>query len=412
MTAYPLSALRAVALHIQALTTPNGAGTAPSQATIESVVNQIGCVQIDTLQMVARSHYLALWSRLGSYAPADFDALMFGSQRRFFEGWQRAASIIPLAEYRYQMPHQRRLREHPGAWYQRWYAQPGHPELLEMVLAQVKERGALRVSDFAYDGPRRGSWWDWKPAKVALEYQYAYGNLMIANRVNFQRVYDLTSRVLPDWVDTREPTVEERERFWVERGVRALGVCLPSQAGDYTYRKVTTSRPAAAELLHEGVIAQVKGRLADEKEYDLFVHRDNLPLLEQAADGGLPAQRTAFLSPFDSLFWARRRDEQLFGFRQMLEAYKPAPQRIWGYYCLPILHHDRLVGRFDPKLERKDGTLRLKALYLEEGVEPEEALVSAVAAAMRDFMAFHRAQNLMIERSQPAMFGEKLLAAL
>ena len=140
-----------------------------------------------------------------------------------------------------------------------------------------------------------------------------------------------------------------------------------------------------------------------------MVHRDNLPLLEQAADGALKAGRTTFLSPFDSLWWASRRDEQLWGFHQSLEAYLPAPKRQYGYFCLPILHKDRLVGRFDPKLERKTGTLRLKTLYLEPGIEPEEELVTAIAARMHDFMEFHQARDLAIERSEPAGFAEELL---
>jgi hypothetical protein len=144
----------------------------------------------------------------------------------------------------------------------------------------------------------------------------------------------------------------------------------------------------------------------------LIVHKDNLPLLEQCADGAIRPCRTTFLSPFDNLFWAKGRDEGLWGFKQQLEAYKPGPQRVWGYFSLPILHHDSLVGRFDPKLERKDGILRLKALYLEPGVEPAEELVVGVAAAMRDFLAFHNASDLVVERSQPAAFSEQLLAAL
>jgi hypothetical protein len=137
-----------------------------------------------------------------------------------------------------------------------------------------------------------------------------------------------------------------------------------------------------------------------------------MPLLHQAADGALAAQRSTFLSPFDSLFWARDRDEQLWGFRQHLEAYTPAPKRQWGYFCLPILHRDRLVGRFDPKLERQARLLRLKALYLEPGLEPDDELVSDVAGALRDFMCFHQADNLVIERSQPAELGARLLQHL
>ena len=410
---YPLRAVRALALHAQGLSTPNGNEGAPTQEAIYQVVKRLGCVQIDTLQMVQRSHYLALWSRLGCYDPADFDRLVYSpEERKLFEGWQRRASIIPLDEYRYQMPLQRYQRESHHHWYEHWLSQEGNMELVDLVRVRVRQEGGLRASDFEYKGPRRGSWWDWKPAKIALEHLYGFGELMISGRVNFQRVYDLTGRVLPDWVNLDEPSPGERDGFWIEQGARALGICQPLQAADYSYLSRPQSRPHLDDLLTEGKLVNVQAELADGKAHALVVHRENLGLLEQAADGALLPRRTTFLSPFDSLFWARQRDQQLWIFRNKLEAYTPAPQRQWGYYCLPILHHDRLVGRFDPKLERKNGLLRLKALFLEEGVLPDEELVGDVASAMRDFLAFHKASSLEIERSEPAEIGSRLLAAL
>jgi uncharacterized protein YcaQ len=412
MTIYPTSALRAVALRTQGLAAANGTHPAPTRDSIYNAIEQIGCVQIDTLHMVRRSQYLVLWSRLGTYNPVDLDALTSAADRRLFEGWQHAATIIPLTEYRYQMVHQHNLREHPTNWYNRWLNETVQKDFVPQVLERVRREGALKVSDFESDGHTGGTWWNWRPAKVALEFLYAFGELMVADRVKFQRVYDLTERVLPKWVDTTEPTVEERDRFWVERGAKALGICLPRHAGDYTWMKVSRSRPIMESLLADGIFLPVKGQLADGKTADLVIHRDNLPLLQQAADGELKAERSTFLSPFDSLWWASRRDEQFWGFHQSLEAYLPAPKRVYGYFCMPILHKDRLVGRFDPKLERKDGLLRLKALYLEPGVKPDAELVREVAAAMRDFMTFHQAKELVIERSEPAAFGKKLLKEL
>jgi uncharacterized protein YcaQ len=410
MTIYPTAALRALALRAQNL---HSASLTPATRDIlHQTVEQIGCVQIDTLHVVRRSQYLVLWSRLGIYNPADFDALQSAADRRIFEGWQHAACIIPLTEYRYQMPHQRNLREHPTNWYQRWLTEHGHPETIQMVRERIQREGALRVSDFERGDHPGGAWWNWRPAKVALEYLYAFGDLMIADRINFQRVYDLTERVLPKWVDISEPTVEERERFWVEQGAKAMGTGLPRHAGDYTWMKVTKSRPIVAALIKNGTLIPVQGKLMDGTTAELVVHRENLSLLEQAAEGLLKPERTTFLSPFDNLWWAARRDEMFWGFHQSLECYLPAPKRVYGYFSLPILHKDRLVGRFDPKLERKDGLLRIKALYLEPGVKPSEELVKGVAAAMRDFMKFHEAKELVIERSEPAVFGKKLLKAV
>ncbi len=413
MTIYPTSALRTVALAAQGLHRPlSQQDPLPNREDIYKIVEQIGCVQIDTLHMVRRSQYLVLWSRLGRYDPTEFDILQSAADRRLFEGWEHAACIIPLMEYRFQMPHQRNLREHPTTWYNRWLNEQVQKDFVPQVLERIRQEGGLKVSAFESDGHKGGTWWNWRPAKVALEFLYAFGDLMVADRVNFQRVYDLTERVLPTWVDVTEPSVEARDRFWVERGAKAHGVGLPRHAGDYTWMKITRSRPIVKELVKEGILVPINGELVDGKTAELVVHRDHLPLLEQAADGSLRAERTTFLSPFDNLFWAAGRDEQLWGFRKAIEAYLPAPKRIYGYYCLPILHKDRLVGRFDPKLHRKEGRLELKALYLEPGVKPTEELVSSVAQAMSDFLAFHQATDLSIDNSEPAAFGKKLLKSL
>jgi hypothetical protein len=310
------------------------------------------------------------------------------------------------------MVHQRQAREQASTWFQRWLEQPGNAELLENTREHILNRGAVRTADFEYDGPRRGSWWDWKPVKIALEHLVTYGDLMIAGRHNFQRIYDLTERVLPDWVDCTEPSVDERNQHWVESAVKSLGICTPDQAGDYTFRKRRESRPITEQLLKDGRIVQVNAMLADGEIHELIVPREHLPLLEQAADGALPAERTTFLSPFDSLWWAKRRDELFWGFHQSIEAYLPQEKRQYGYFCLPILHKERLVGRFDPKLERRQKLLRLKALYLEPGIAPDEELALGIAQAMRSFMDFHNATELVIERSQPEEFGARLRQVL
>ncbi len=385
---------------------------APTPQVIQETVERLGCVQLDTLHMVQRSHYLVLWSRLGTYKPADFDALVYSPEKRqLFEGWQRVASIIPLKDYRFQLPRMQRMRENHSEGFLRWFDQEGHA-LLDGVLERVRSEGALRAADFEYHGPRRGSWWDWKPAKTALEYLFAFGDLMIAERVNFQRVYDLTERVLPEWVDTTGLSMEQRDRYWMEQAALALGIAQPNQLIGYNYFKRGQVRGALEALIKDGVLVEVEVKLADGQVQPYLVHRDNLETLQRVADGDIQAERTTFLSPLDNLWWAPGRDEQLWGFRQRLEAYTPASKRVWGYFCLPILHKERLVGRFDPKLERKAGVLRIKALYLEEGVQPDEELVSGVAEAMRDFMKFHQAKELVIEKSQPEEFGKKLLGAM
>jgi uncharacterized protein YcaQ len=414
MTIYPLSAVRTLALYSQRLVSANAGDSCPSVATIQKTVEQLNYVQIDTLNLIQRSQYIALWSRLGNYAPTDFDRLIYSPEERMlFEGVQSVAAIIPLKDYRYQLGQGDRGRESLLRWYAHDLQVGRSRELVPMVLERIRREGALRTADFEYEGPKRGSWWDWKPAKIALEYLFVRGDLMIADRVNFQRVYDLTERVLPVWVDMTPPTLEERDRYWVEQGLIALGICLPTQIAEYGFHmRRAYPKALGAELLRQGVVVQVLATLADGEAHELVVHRDQLEALQKAVEGEIKAQRTTFLTFFDSLFWCRGRDLQLWGYRNLLEAYLPEAKRQYGYFCLSILHKDRLVGRFDPKLERKTGVLRIKALYLEEGVEPEDELVSGVASAMRDFMRFHNASELVIEKSQAEEFGSKLLKAI
>ena len=415
---YPLTAARALALHTQQLDAPI-ANSTPGTDAIYDTVDRIGWVQLDTLQMVRRSQYVALWSRLGPYDTADFDRLTFGSgdihganDRRLFEYWMHAACIIPLSLYRFTIPMMRHHKYRQGKRRREWLEDPANIKVLDAVLERVRENGLVRSADFERTDGRRGTWWDWKPAKIALEHLYNTGELTIANRVNFQRIYGITETVLPDWVDTTPPTEEEAYLTLLDKSARALGICAPMQIPDYFHMKRTPAKPLIQRMLDEGTLVPVNVKLEDGAVAEQVIHRANLPLLQRAADGDIEPNRTTFLSPFDSLFWAKGRDMQFWGFQQILEAYKPAPQRIWGYFCLPILHNDRLVGRFDPKLERKESTLRLKHLHLEPGVLPEDDLVADIAGAMRSFMAFHDATDLVIEQSKPRGLRRKLLKAM
>lgn len=421
---YPLSAVRTLALHAQGLASATNPIT--TSDVIYDAINKMGSVQIDTLQMVHRSHYLALWSRIGSYDTVLFDGLHTVSTdsrsladsgslwngRRLFEYWLHAACLIPISEYRYLLPMMQWYRNGHG-WRHEWAEQPENKALMNAVMKRVTNEGALRSSDFEHTGKRRGSWWNWKPAKQALEHLFNQGRLMIAGRSQFQRLYDLPERVLPAWVDTTMPAHEETQQHWLERSLKAAGICDAGLAASMVYGLPRIeARAMLKTLLDEGSAIEVDAILADGEKHALVLHRDHLPALQQAADGALKAERTMFLSPFDNLFWVRRRDVSFWNFRQSLEAYLPVEKRRYGYFTLPILHGDRFVGRFDPKLERDTATMRIKAIYLEPRVTASEELVSDVAHALHDFIRFHGATNLVIESSTPKVFGKRLLRAV
>lgn len=416
---YPLSAVRALALHAQGLGEPLRRGARPNSDDVYAAVKRVRWVQIDTLQVVNRAQYLTLWSRLGNYDSQLLDNLLFDdgntssdNRRRLFEYWAHAACIIPLTDYAYFLPQMRQRKEGHGTWHSRWVADPENQRMLQAVSEKVRDRGAARPADFRTGKRAPGSWWNWDDAKIALEYLYDIGELAIANRINFQRIYDVPERVLPAWVDREEPPAEQAMKRLLEVSMRALGICTRAQVGNYLHLKPTEANPIVEALIADGRFVRIEAQLADKRKREMLVHCDNLPSLESAADGALRARRTTFLNPFDSLFWAKGRDLAVWNFKQRLECYVPAPKREWGYFCLPILDRDRLVGRFDPKLERKTGLLRLKALYLEPGVRPSARLAGSVARAMRDFMRFHDATDLVVERSDPAEFGTKLMAAM
>jgi uncharacterized protein YcaQ len=402
--AYPLEAIRAVILYAQGLDRGQIANLQPTPDDLYAVVERLGCIQIDTLQMVHRSHYLTLWSRLGSYDPAHLDYLAYDPNgRRLFEYWKHAACLIPLNEYRDHYFTMERFRSRRN--WREWLAKPENTALTGTILERIRAEGGLRTSDFDHNTPRRGGWWDWTPTKTALESLFNRGELMVARRVNFQRVYDLPERVLPEWVDRSVPPTDEALARRVEQAARALGVFQPPQAAEYTYLNRTTIRKPVEALIQDGRLVPIRGRGNDGNELEWVIHRDLLSRLAMAADGSLPAERTTFLSPFDSLFWARGRDEQIWGFHSHLEAYTPAHKRVYGYFSLPILQRGRLVGRFDPKLDRRAKTITLRALHLEPGVAPDEQLTQDFITAMKDFMVFHQARDLIIQQSNPAEFG-------
>lgn len=408
----PLRALRVFALYAQGLTRAMGADPKPTAEMLLKTVERLGCLQIDALQRVRRSHYLTLWSRLGSYDPHVLDELAYGPERRLFEYWFHAACLLPLSEYRYRIPRMRAHARGRSERERRWLAQPETQARLARAQRRIAGEGALRTSDFRRPAQKPG-WWGWTPTKRALEHLVSRGDLMVARREGFRKVYDLTERVLPDWVDRTPPTEEQAARHVLERSMRALGACHPEQLADYSHDLGRTqARPIIAALMEEGLFVAFEAVLNDGEIHTLITHREALDDLRRAAAGELQAERTTFLNPFDSLFYPAGRDRQIWAFDQVLEAYKPAADRRWGYFSLPILHRERLIGRFDPKLDRKRGRLQIERLHLEPGVSLDEEMVQAVAGTMRHFLAFHHAADVTIVRSEPAAFGRALLKAL
>jgi uncharacterized protein YcaQ len=383
-----------------------GLGSVPERATkddVRGIIRRMGVLQIDSISVVARSPYLVLWSRLGSYEPRWLDELL--AEGALFEYWSHAACFIPIEDYGLY----RRLMIEGGEKTRSWMQ--AHHEEIEHVMERVSENGPVRAAEFARTDGKAGGWWEWKPEKRALEHLFAAGELMISRRENFHRVYDLRERVLanalPDWEDALAPNEQEVRRALALKTVRALGVALARWVPDYFRTPKKGVSGLLEELADEGSL--LRARIEDEPAY---LHPDNAGLAEEILSGGLRSSVTTLLSPFDPVVWDRARALELFGFEYKIEVYTPAARRRYGYYSLPILHSGSLVGRLDAKAHRKQGTFEVKAIHLEPDTLVNDDLVSELAYALRDCAGWHGTPEVLVRRSDPSELTEPLRLAL
>ncbi len=381
-------------------------GRPAEKGDVLGAIRRMGVLQIDSISVVARSPYLVLWSRLGSYDPIWLDELL--AEGSLFEYWSHAACFVPIEDYGL---YRRRMidgLEKSRAWIS------AHPEEIGRVMAHVRENGTTRSAEFGRTDGKAGGWWEWKPEKRALEHLYTAGELMISRRdPNFHRVYDLRERVLsralPGWEDGLAPTPEEVRRTLSLKAVRALGVAVARWVPDYFRTPKKGISGLLEGLAGEGGLlrARIEGR--DEPAY---VHPDNAALAENVVSGALEPSRTTLLSPFDPVVWDRARALELFGFEYRIEVYTPASRRRYGYYSLPILHRGALVGRLDAKAHRKRGVFEVKALHLEPGVPVGDDIVAALAGALRDCAAWHGTPGILVTRSDPPGLAAALRSAI
>jgi uncharacterized protein YcaQ len=377
---------------------------AKKQDVLETI-RRMGVLQIDTIHVVARSPYLVLWSRLGAYQSRWLDELL--AERAIFEYWSHEASFLPAEDY----PFYRSLML--GGLSRGWkYSREwldANSALVEAILARIEADGPVRSSDFERSDGQKGTWWNWKAEKQALEMLFFQGDLMIARRHNFQRIYDLRERVRPEWDDTQALPVEQVRREQALRAVRALGIAPARWVADYFRTKQADTQQAVRQLAGEGALltAQVAGWTEPG-----YIHPDNQALANQAAAGRLRPTLTTLLSPFDPLVWDRARALALFGFDYRIECYTPAPKRRYGYFTLPILRRGKLIGRLDPKAHRKEGIFEVKALYLEPGVPVDERLAADIAGALRECAAWHSTPEVIVRSCDPPELAPLLEQAL
>jgi uncharacterized protein YcaQ len=388
-----LADARSLAVHCQLL---DGASQLPrGKEGVAQAIEHLGYVQIDTIAVVHRAHHHTLWARRPEYRPEMLHDLQ-AADRRVFEYWAHAIAYLPISDYRYFVPQMNRIRNQGTTWMREWRAD--HGDVMDLVLERIRAEGALTSKDFEPPpGTKRGTWWDWKPAKRALELLFWQGDLMIAERRNFQKVYDLTERVLPASVDATTPTDEECGRFQVRRALQGLGIAREREILEFL--KVADTpvvRKALADLTDAGEVEAVDIEGANRTPCYALADRLEQPI-------GEPVEpRAHILSPFDGLIIQRARTEWLFGFQYTLECYLPQAKRKYGYFVLPILFGDRLVGRLDPKADRTAGALIVRKLWLEPSFAAIDEFPLHLGTSLARFAGFNGCASVEVERVSPA----------
>lgn len=340
--------------------TPSG----PGQGTdLQQVIDDLGFVQIDSINTVARAHHMILHARRPAYRPRCLDRL-HNRDRGAFEHWTHDASVISMPLFPHWKLRFRRYEAHLAGQWRKW-RRDGFEDKLDTVLRRICDEGPCCSADVGPDEERKsGGWWDWHPSKTALEYLWRTGKISVTRREGFRKIYDLTERVIPPEYLGTTPTEEETTDWACRAALDRLGFATSGEIAAFWDLITPLEAKAWCEgALSRGEIVEAKIVQADGSPRRSFLHPETLD-----ATTVQPTQRLRILSPFDPILRDRRRAERLFGFFYRIEIFVPEPKRRYGYYVFPILEGDRLVGRIDMKAERGQDRLHVRALWPEKGI--------------------------------------------
>ena len=395
-TAKDLQRLRRTALHAQGLT-PAGAFGRSEQGAL-AAIQHLGYVQLDSISVVERAHNHTWHSRIPNFHPDLSNQLL--EQGDVYEYWAHAASYMPMRDFRFSLIDKARIRS--GEYRSKL---PNDTKMMNRILAQIRSDGPMSTKDLENPGVKRSGWWDWKPAKKAAERLYLQGDLMISSRAGFQKTYDLTERVLPGHIDTSMPTVQDWADHLLDEQLNCHGLVT---AVGVTYCRrhaglANAVKKTIQQRLDSGTLQALQ--LPDQQ---IYYARSNL------FDQPIPrvSQRLQILSPFDNFIIQRARLQSLFNFDYQIECYVPAPKRRYGYFALPLLYKDQLVGRIDCKAFRDQRRLALQRVHLECAKTDTQAVCTALAAALPDFATFQACDQVSVHEVWPRPAAKILKAAV
>lgn len=381
-------AARRIALAAQGFTDPRPNGE-PTRRHLARVIDRTGLIQIDSVNVLVRAHYMPPFSRLGAYGPKLLEDAAWGRRRSLFEYWGHEASLIPIEMqplFRWRMAEAKAGR---GTW--KHVAAVGREKraFCEEVLREIERRGPMGAGDLDEAHKGEGGWWGWSAAKSAFEWLFWAGFITTKTRKGFERIYDLTERVLPPGiVDAPTPEPADAHRELIRIAARSMGVATDQDLRDYFRMGVEDTRARVEELVEAGELLPVEVEGWGRPGY-----------LWPQAKRPRRVETNALLSPFDSLVWRRERAERLFNFRYRIEIYVPAHKREHGYYVLPFLQGERITARVDLKADRASGRLLVKSSHLEDHATPEE-VAAPLMEQLRSMAAWLGLERIEVEGRQ------------
>lgn len=364
----------------------------------KNAIKHLGYVQLDTISVIERAHHHTIYSRVPKFKPKMTNQLLLNKD--IFEYWSHAAAFLPIEDFRFSLSYKHAIKS--GQTH--WYKNPDQ-KLMKEVLARIKSDGPLRSRDLETKAKKSEGWWDWKPAKKAIEQLYMQGDVMVCNREGFQKTYDLTERVLPSQINTTIPTLEELAAHLVDQQLRCHG--FVSLKGITYLRKNTGLRQAVKNLVSE--------RLEQETLEQLQTQNGELFLIETGVlERPTPRinSRLSILSPFDNAVIQRARLKSVFNFDYQIECYVPEAKRQYGYFCLPLLYQGEFIGRMDCKAHRKTGHLEIKHLHFEPHTFDEQLVSKAFVKAMTSFCKFQQCEFVSLTRVIPSHIEQYLQTQL
>ena len=346
----------------------------------QAAINHLSYIQIDSISVIQRAHHHCLWSRVKNYQIDFIEQLI--AQKQIFEYWSHAAAYLPIQDYRFSLPKKQAIAAGERHWRDK------NPIAEKRVLQRIQREGPLQAKDFERDSSKKGAgWWDWKPDKVALEQLFIEGELMVVERKGFQKVYDLTERVLPASIDTTVPSANEFERHLISRYLRAHGFASVQQVSYLRKGLKSHISRTCQEMLENNELQQVT--VGEQTYYALPNVTD---LLKQSVN----RNQVNILSPFDNAVIQRKRLSEIFAFDYQIECYVPPAKRQYGYFSLPLLWGTEFVGRMDTKIDRKTHMFHIQNLHLETAKVDD--FIEVLQPALKAFMYFNHGIEIQLHK--------------